>query len=246
MSEDSPPTHLTVVIPCYNEEARLGASLDALLAFLSERGDPFEIVIVDDGSTDRTADCARTRSDPRLRIIVLPRNRGKGAAVKAGVMAAQGDRILMMDADLSTPLEELEKLSRALDAGADVAIGSRALERSLVTRPQGLFRDRIGRAFNGVVRTLLVPGIRDSQCGFKLFLAPVAKSIFRNVRCRGWAFDVEVLLVAKRMGFVVREIPVHWENDTASHVRVVRDAPATLASLLAMRLRWWARRPKDR
>ncbi len=245
MTENATHTQLTVVIPCYNEEDRLGASLDALLAFLRERGDSFEIVVVNDGSTDRTGECARGKQEARLRLIELPRNRGKGAAVKAGVMAARGERILMMDADLSTPLQEMEKLARALDSGVDVAIGSRALERSLVTRPQGIFRDRIGRAFNGVVRALMVPGIRDTQCGFKLFQAPVAKSIFRNVRCRGWAFDVEVLLLAKRMGFAVVEIPVRWENDTGSRVRVVRDAPATIASLLAMRVRWWTRRPKE-
>jgi dolichyl-phosphate beta-glucosyltransferase len=230
-----------VVVPAYNEARRLPATLASVIAYLDGRSRPYELLVVDDGSADATAEVAARGLSvlgERGRVCRLPRNRGKGGAVRAGVEAARGERVLVTDADLSTPIEELEALERACQAGADVAIGSRALDRSLITRRQPPLREWSGRLFNGVVQLFALPGIRDSQCGFKLFRGDVAKDVFSRAKSDGFGFDVEVLAIARHLGYRIAEVPVRWRNDDDSRLSVARGALA-FVDPLRVRLGLW-------
>lgn len=232
---------LSVVVPAFNEARRLPATLASVTAYLDGRGRPYELIVVDDGSRDATAEVAtRTLSalGERGRLLRLPANRGKGAAVRAGVEAARGERVLMTDADLSTPIEELDALERACASGADVAIGSRALDRSLITRRQPLLREWSGRLFNLVVQLFALPGIQDSQCGFKLFRGETAHDVFGRARSDGFGFDVEVLAIAKHLGYRIAEVPVRWRNDDDSRLSLARGTAAFLEPL-RVRLGLW-------
>jgi dolichyl-phosphate beta-glucosyltransferase len=222
------PVELSVVIPAYNEERRLPPTLEHLRAFLDQRGDTYEIVVVDDGSRDATAEAARAAGGPAARVLVSPRNRGKGHAVRQGMLAARGARRLMCDADLSTPIEQVGLLEAALDQGYDVAIGSRAVSGAQVEVRQTGFRENAGRLFNLAVRLLALPGVRDTQCGFKLFSAPAAEGVFRVARLDGFAFDVEALFLARRQGRRMVQVPVVWRNDPASRVSFAKGARAFL------------------
>jgi dolichyl-phosphate beta-glucosyltransferase len=226
---------LSVIVPAYNEEQRLPPSLRRLREFLQGRGQSFEIVVVDDGSRDQTVAAAEAAGGPETRVLRGDRNRGKGHAVRTGMLAARGERRLMSDADLSTPIEEIARLEQALDAGADVAIGSRALQGSRIEVRQSAFRESAGRAFNVLVRALLLPGIRDTQCGFKLWTAAAAQAAFDPLRLPGFSFDVEALYVARRRGLRIAEVPVVWRNDAASRVSGLSGATA-FADLA--RIRW--------
>src|SRR5215469_1021552 len=196
---------LSVVIPAYDEERRLPRTLAAVIAHLRVQGRPFEVVVADDGSRDRTADVAR-EAGPEVRVLRLP-HRGKGAAVRAGVTASSGDLLLVTDADLSTPIAELDRLLAALEQ-CDVAIASRNVAGARVAVRQRLDRRLMGRAFNLLVRALLLPGLRDTQCGAKLFRREVALAVFERCRSDGFAFDVEALVLARRQGYRVAEVPV--------------------------------------
>jgi dolichyl-phosphate beta-glucosyltransferase len=233
---------LSLVIPAFDEARRLPGSLSAALAYLEAHGRPFEVIVVDDGSRDDTAGVATGILAPlegRGRLLRLTPNRGKGAAVRAGVRAARGDHVLMSDADLSAPIEELEVLERAIEAGADVAIGSRALDRRrLLLRRQPLAREWSGRLFNLVVRLFALPGIHDSQCGFKLFRRAVVEPVFARARIDGFGFDVEILAIAKHLGFRIAEVPVRWSNDDDSRVGFGQGAAAFLDPL-RVRLGLW-------
>ncbi|MBI3910435.1 MAG: glycosyltransferase family 2 protein [Armatimonadetes bacterium] len=235
---------LTVIVPCYNEAERLPASLPQLLAYLEARGESFEVLVVDDGSTDGTREVAAQVGGARVRVLSYTPNRGKGYAIRYAAARAMGQRVLFSDADLSTPIEELERLAAALDAGWDVAIGSRALAESHLAVPQPWWRERLGRTFNGVVRCLGVRGYRDTQCGFKLFTRRAARAIFPNLMIDRWTFDVEALVVAEKLGLRVKEVPVTWINSPQSRVRVLRDAFRTVADLLRIRVRWLLEDPK--
>lgn len=226
------------MIPAFNEERRLGPSLKLVQAYLRRRKLLTEVIVVDDGSSDGTQALVQSlaRSFKGLRLLPLGRNCGKGAAVKAGVMAARGRQILFSDADLSTPLDELGALQAALKAGADVAIGSRALDRSRTSVRQPYYREAAGRAFNKVVQLLSVPGIQDTQCGFKLFQAPVAKRLFALQQVTRFGFDVEVLFLAKLAGLKIAEIPVRWVNSPETKVRPVRDGGRAFIDLALIRL----------
>jgi dolichyl-phosphate beta-glucosyltransferase len=226
---------LSVVIPAYNEERRLPESLGRIRAFLEARAESFEILVADDGSRDATAAVAAAEGGPALRVLRSDRNRGKGHAVRRGMLAARGERRLMTDADLSTPLEELPALEARLDAGFDVAIGSRAVRGARIEVHQSLFRETAGRAFNVLVRLLLLPGVRDTQCGFKLYTARAAQAAFERVRLDGFSFDVEALYVARRLGLRMTEVPVLWRNDAATRVGGLSGALAFL-DLLRIRL----------
>ncbi len=221
---------LSVVIPAFNEEARLPASLEALAAFLSGRPEPLsvEVIVVDDGSTDRTAaGAAETgrRWGLDLRVLTHERNRGKGAAVRSGALAAQGHRILVSDADFSTPIGEWEKLAAT---EAPVAIGSRAVDESLVKEQQPFYRVAMGKLFNRLVRLLAVPGIHDTQCGFKLFSHDAARAIFSRTTVDRFAWDVEALLLARKLGYAIAEVPVLWFNSSDSRVTFLAGVQATL------------------
>lgn len=232
---------LSVVIPAYEEERRLGPTLDAVLGYLDtgEAGpsEAVEIVVVDDGSRDGTAALVRERAerDRRIRLISLPQNRGKGAAVRTGFLAARGDLVLFSDADNSTPIAELRKLRRAVDAGADVAIGSRALPESDVRVRQHAVRQRMGETFNAVVRVIGGLEVRDSQCGFKLFRRATTLQVFERQRLDGFAFDVEILHVARRLGLRIVEVPVTWINSPDSRVRIWRDPALMLRDVVLVR-----------
>jgi glycosyltransferase involved in cell wall biosynthesis len=206
---------LSVVIPAYNEEGRLPPTLDRLRAYLGQGPLAHEIVVVDDGSRDKTSEVARAHGATVVRNDL---NRGKGFAARRGMLLARGRRRLMTDADLSTPIEDLPRLMARLDEGYDVAIASRALPGSNVEVRQPAYREVMGRLFNVCVRVLAVPGLHDTQCGFKLFTAEAAEASFEPARLHGFSFDVETLFIARRRGCRIAEVPVTWRNDEASRV----------------------------
>lgn len=218
---------LSLVIPAYDEEARLPASLREIAAYLASRPAlSTEVLVVDDGSRDATA--ARAEEEAKslglsLRVLRLPENRGKGAAVRAGALAAAGASVLVTDADLSAPIAEWEKLAAA---DAPVAIGSRALDRRLIRVRQPLARELMGRLFNVFVRAVALPGIRDTQCGFKLFSRAAARDVFSRATVDRFAWDVEALLLARRLGHRVAEVPVVWLHKEDSRVGLLKGAQA--------------------
>jgi dolichyl-phosphate beta-glucosyltransferase len=225
---------ITVVIPAYEEERRIGPSLAAVEAFLRARPDPFEVIVVDDGSRDRTGAIVQefARAHPGFRLVRLDANRGKGAAVRRGLAESRGERVLFSDADLSTPLGELLPMEQSLADGADVVIASRGLRESRLEIRQPWYRERMGKLFNGVVRLLTGIPFRDTQCGFKLLRGEDARALAGEMREDGFSFDVEMILLARRRGLAVRELPVTWRNDTGSRVDPVRDSLRMLTSVL--------------
>jgi glycosyltransferase involved in cell wall biosynthesis len=204
---------LSIVIPAFNEERRLPPTLDAILAWLN--ASPYkdaEVLVVDDGSDDATASVVLARA-PRVRLVKNPGNRGKGYAVRHGMMEAKGDWVLMTDADLSAPIEELPKLfDAAIKLNAAVAIGSRALDRSLIGVHQARVREVSGMFFNLVMRTVTGLPFADTQCGFKLYRQDAAREIFPRQQLEGFGFDVEDLVIAQRRGYTTVEVPVLWNN----------------------------------
>ena len=234
----------SLVIPAYNERNRIEACLRSVAEWVRSRpgGWDWEVVLVDDGSTDGTKGIAKALADELglpLEVRRHDRNKGKGGALREGVLASTGDPVLVSDVDLSTPLTEWVKLAERLPTHP-VAIGSRALEEDLVRRKQPLYRRLIGKAGNLLVRMFAVPGIRDTQCGFKLFRGDVARELFREARVDGFAYDMEILFLARRRGLAIAEVPVLWFNSPESKVSLFRDALPTLWDLL--RLRWIHRR----
>jgi dolichyl-phosphate beta-glucosyltransferase len=228
---------LSIVIPVYNEERRLPGTLERIGAFLRPGGYDAEVLVVDDGSRDRTPDRIQELAPgmPWLRVLRYPTNHGKGFAVRAGVLAASRDAVLFTDADLSTPIEEVDQFWGPFDGGADVVIGSRRRQDSRVVRRQPLHRRLIGRAFNVMVSLLGVRGIPDTQCGFKLFRAARTRRIFEDLRTAGFAFDVELLIGARARGLRIAEVPVTWIDSPDSHIRPVVDSSRMLVELLRMR-----------
>lgn len=231
------PVEMSLVVPAFNEESRLPPSLAVIRGVLDEAARSYEVIVVDDGSRDRTADLVEEArlSWPELQLIVFERNQGKGAAVRAGMLAASGSLRLFSDADLSTPLAEMRKLEAAISAGAGVAIGSRALPGSQVELHQPWHRELMGKTYNQVLRRLLLPGVRDSQCGFKMFTAAAAVSCFAPLETPGFGFDAEVLLRARRSGISVAEIPIVWRNSIGTRVSSVRDGGQMLAGVVRLR-----------
>ncbi|MGH7903407.1 MAG: dolichyl-phosphate beta-glucosyltransferase [Candidatus Dormibacteraceae bacterium] len=234
----TPPVQLSVVIPAYNEEERLPGTLAAIHPYLSSRGGSFEVVLADDGSGDGTPAVMRAAAGehPYIHVVTLPRNRGKGRAIAAGVALTTGERVLISDADLSTPIEELAKLETALELGAGIAIASRALPGSEIEVHQPGHRVMMGKSFNLVVRALLLPGIKDTQCGFKLFRGEDARRLFGQLRTEGFAYDVEVLWRARREGRTIVEVPVRWLHSTPTRVVAGRHALDMLKDVLKLRI----------
>jgi dolichyl-phosphate beta-glucosyltransferase len=231
-------TQLSVVIPAFNEERRLPATLARIQGFLEARGASYEVLVVDDGSSDATADVARGAGS-RVALLRHDTNRGKGHAVRAGMLAATGELRLMTDADLSTPIEVLGRLEAGLGRGFDVAIGSRAVEGARIEVHQPAYREAMGRLFNRLVQALLLPGLHDTQCGFKLWRGEAAATAFAACRLDGFSFDVEALYVARRRGLRIVELPVVWSNDAATRVGLGGGA---FAFLDLLRIRWAAAR----
>src|SRR5262245_10353277 len=207
---------LSIVIPAYNEARRLPATLPLAIEYAGRLSEPVEILVVDDGSADGTSHVAIRvgQTCPFLRVLRSESNGGKGAAVRRGMLAARFEHVLFTDVDLSTPIEETAKLRAALAAGADVAIGSRWLPDSHVQVRQPWLRDVAGRTFSGIVKLLLLPGIHDSQCGFKAFRREPMREIFGRQRLNGFGFDAEILWLARHLGFRVAEVPIVWRDDS--------------------------------
>jgi dolichyl-phosphate beta-glucosyltransferase len=231
--------HLSVVIPAFNEAVRLPRYLSEVLGFLEARGKPYEVVVADDGSTDGTAAVVRGLAAryPAVRLLPLGRNRGKGAAVRAGMLAATGAARLFTDADGATPIGELTRLEPALATGADIAIGSRVLIDPAVSVRTRSHRVAAGRVFNWLVAQLGVCGVADSQCGFKLFTAEAAETLFGALETAGFAFDVELFLRAQARGYRIGEVPVNWADQEGSKVGVLSNGPGMIVQLLRARRR---------
>jgi len=227
--------HLSVVIPAYNEQSRLPPTLVRVTEFLKEWGRPHEILVVDDGSRDETVARARDVGGPSVTVVSNETNRGKGFSVRRGMLLARGERRLMTDADLSTPIEEVLKLLTRMDEGYDVVIASRAIQGANIEVHQPMFRELSGRVFNLCMRTVTGLQLQDTQCGFKLFSAPAAETAFGKCRLDGFSFDVESLYIARRHGFRITEIPVTWRNDDATRVKT---SAAVRAFLDLLRIRW--------
>lgn len=237
---------LSIIIPAYNEARRLPNTLRAIDDYVTSLGAPAEIVVADDGSSDETLPIARafTPRTAAYHVLSLP-HRGKAATVRDGVLAANGEYILFTDADLSTPIEYATRLTAALDAGADVAIGSREGSGATRVREPG-YRHIMGRIYNLMVRVIAVPGINDTQCGFKAFKRAVAIDLFSSARlhtgdnvvrgARVTGFDVEILHLARRRGYTIAEVPVFWEHAAGSKVHPLRDAFRMTGDVLRVRL----------
>jgi glycosyltransferase involved in cell wall biosynthesis len=230
---------VSIVIPAYNEASRLGRTLADLVPFLRVYGNA-ELLVVDDGSTDGTADAAARSLEPHAdltwRVLRLPVNRGKGCAVRQGLLAARAPVALFSDADLSTPISELPKLVDPIARGeCDVAFGSRALDRRLIETRQPIYRDRAGRLFNLALRVATGLPFLDTQCGFKAFRMSVCRPIVESATVDRFGFDVELLVVASRAGLRMREVPVRWRHQEGSKVRLSRDGPRMLADIVTVR-----------
>jgi len=230
---------VSVAIPAYNERERLPRYLPDVLAHLGAQGYSWEVIVADDGSQDGTGDYVAgiAAGEPRLRLVRRPRNGGKGRAVLDAIEAARGRYVLIADADGATPIRELEALRRAVAGGAEIAIGSRVAPRDDRVRERAALRALIGKVFYGLVNFLAVPGIGDTQCGFKLLRRDVARALFRELGEFGWAFDVEILYRAQLAGFRVAEVAVEWHEIAGSKLRPVRDASRMLVSLFRIRAR---------
>lgn len=228
---------LSIVIPAHNEDQRIGATLQAIHAFVTAQTYPVEVVVVDDGSRDRTADVVREFADDHtyLRLIHLPTNQGKGAAIRTGMLAAQGMHRLFADADNSTSIAQVAKLLAVAEKGTDVVVGSRHVLGSSIITKQNALRETLGFMFRVLIRSIAPTGIRDTQNGFKLLKAPAADLLFGELVCSGWAFDVELLRRARQHGLTIVEVPVAWMNDNRSKMRYSQMFPMLLDSIAISR-----------
>ncbi len=230
---------VSVVIPSFNEELRLPSTLKSIFDFFEQQGSDYEVIVVDDGSSDKTSDVARDFGSraPRFKLLRYDRNQGKGYAVRLGMMEATGERILYNDADGASPIYEIERLEAALRNGADVAIGSRAMFSRDTAVQTVWYRKFMGRVFNASVNFLVLPGIADTQCGFKLFTRSAARYIFSRQTANRFSFDVEILFLARKAGFRIAEVPINWTNVPGSKVSLVKDSCAMFIDVVRFRVR---------
>ena len=228
----------SIIIPAYNESARLGATLDRVLAYVSAERWDVEVIVVNDGSRDSTAELVRecAQRHPQLRLLENPGNRGKGYSVRNGMLNATGEILLFTDADLSAPIEEAPKLFAAIESGVDIAIGSRWLQPELQTHRQSVLRQFYGRLFNLALRILLGLNFKDTQCGFKVFTQESAQKIFPQQKIDRWGFDPELLFLARRAGLKVVEVGVAWAHDEGTRINPLRDGMRMFGEVL--RIRW--------
>jgi glycosyltransferase involved in cell wall biosynthesis len=227
----------SIVIPAYNESARIAATLESVVACIRANRWPAEVIVVNDGSTDSTSQLVRDFSlhAPEVRLLDNPGNRGKGFSVRSGILHALGDVVMFTDADLSAPIGEAGRLFAAIAGGADVAIGSRWLESGRQTHRQPLYRQFFGRCFNAVCRTVMHMPFADTQCGFKAFTRAAAQTVFKLQTIERWGFDPEMLFIATKRGFRIVEVPVSWAHDERTHMSYLRDGMQMLKELAIIR-----------
>ena len=233
------PPYYSIVVPAYNEGERISPSLERMLSHIERSNWSAEIIVVNDGSRDNTAAIVNqfARCSPSVRLLENPGNRGKGYTVRNGMMNASGQVLLFTDADLSSPIEEAAKLFAPIERGeADIAIGSRYLDRELQIRKQPLYRRMLGRAFNLALRAILGLTYVDTQCGFKAFNRKAAMTVFPAMKIEGWGFDPEILFLAKRYGLRVAEVPVSWAHDHRSKINPALDGARMFSELMRVRL----------
>jgi dolichyl-phosphate beta-glucosyltransferase len=230
----------SIVIPAYNEDRRITATLDQILSYIGQQGWNAEVIVVDDGSGDNTAAIVRRYAErhPAVRLLQNPGNRGKGYSVRHGMLNARGDLLLFSDADLSSPIQEAAKLFAALAEGAEIAIGSRWLRSELQTERQPFYRQLFGRVFNLHLRVLLGLGFKDTQCGFKAFSARAAQILFPRQKIERWGFDPELLFLARKFGLPVREIAVEWAHDDRSKISYMKDG--LHMGIETLKVRWYS------
>lgn len=233
-------SHYSIIIPAYNEAARLGKTLDRVLAYIAAQHWDAEVIVVNDGSRDRTAEMVReyANNNSCLRLMENPGNRGKGYSVRNGMMNATGELLLFTDADLSSPIEEAPKLLNAIRSGADIAIGSRWLRPETQTQRQSLLRQFYGRLFNFVLRVLLGLKFKDTQCGFKAFTRDAAQKIFPPQQIERWGFDPELLFLARKAGLNVVEVPVAWAHVAGTRISALKDGIHMFAEAVKIRWNW--------
>ncbi len=226
--------YLSIIIPAYNESDRIKASLQKAVDYLGNKDYEYEIIVADDGSTDDTVEIANNFHE-KVRAIALPKNTGKGAAVRMGMLEAKGEIRIFTDADFSTPIYEIEKIIYSLKNNYDVVIGSRALDYDMVKEHQPFYREFMGKTFNKFVQLMVIKGIKDTQCGFKGFTAAAAKEIFSKAKIDGFSFDVEALYLAKRANLKIDEVPVEWYNDDRSKVNPITDSISMLIEIFKIK-----------
>jgi dolichyl-phosphate beta-glucosyltransferase len=227
----------SIVIPAYNESARIPRTLEHVVACVRERGWEAEVIVVNDGSTDATSEVVKAfaQTAPEVRLIENPGNRGKGYSVRNGLLQALGEVVMFTDADLSSPIEEAERLFDAIAAGADIAIGSRWLGTSRQTHRQPLYRQFFGRCFNAMTRAVMNLPFADTQCGFKAFTREAAQVVFQLETIERWGFDPEILFIALKRGFNVVEVPVSWGHDERTRMSYLKDGAKMLEELASIR-----------
>lgn len=225
---------ISIIIPAYNEESRITKTLDTITEYLNHNHINAEIIVVDDGSSDATAQVAN-QPDNNIKVIKQPKNMGKGAAVRRGMIESCGDIRIFTDADLSTPIHEIDKVISRMNDGIEVFVGSRAIDASLIKKHQPKYRELMGKTFNLIVRMFVLKGIKDTQCGFKAFTKSAANTIFNQAKIDGFGFDVEILFLARKFGFQISEVPVEWHNDDRTTVSPIIDSMKMFIEILKVR-----------
>lgn len=239
---------LSLIIPAYNEAQRIGPSLETVVDYMSARAETWEVIVVDDGSRDETTRIVERFADRGVRLIRMSSNLGKGAAVRRGMLEATGRYRIFTDADLSTPVEEIDNALLHLRS-YDIAIGSRAVDRSYVQVHQPWYRETMGKIFNLIVQALAIPGIKDTQCGFKAFRADAAERVFRRSVIDGFSFDVEALFIARKLGLSIIEFPVRWFNDERTTVNPLIEPLNMIRGLWRIRMthrKWESEKEKEK
>jgi glycosyltransferase involved in cell wall biosynthesis len=232
-----PYPYYSIVIPAYNEAARIGNALELVVVCVRKRGWDAEVIVVDDGSRDQTPEIVRAfaKDHPEVRLIQNPGNHGKGYSVRNGILHSFGEVVMFTDADLSAPIEEADGLFASIAAGADIAIGSRWLERTRQTIRQPLYRQFFGRCFNAVTRAIMGLPYADTQCGIKAFTRAAAQTVFQLQTIERWGFDPEILFIARKRGYRIQEIPVSWAHDERTRISYVKDGVRMLQDIAIVR-----------
>ncbi|MBN2407376.1 MAG: glycosyltransferase family 2 protein [Elusimicrobia bacterium] len=236
---DTSSLFLSVIVPAYNEGTQIGGNIAGLTGYLDARGYAFEIIIVDDGSTDSTGDIISgiSKYDSRIKLIINSRNKGKGYSTKKGIMAAAGRFILFTDADCQIYFEELEKFIELIASGCDIVIASRLLPGAELHGRQSLFRAFSRKVLSFLVKSFLMPDITDSQCGFKCFSRQVAETVFRKQTITGFGFDIEILYIAYKAGYNIKEVPISWKSSKTTKVRLIPDSIGVLKDIIKIKIK---------